>query len=634
MKKNLLSFTLFISLGASAQNVNIPDANFKAYLVGNASINTNMDTEIQVSEAAAFTGTINCVNLNIANLTGIEAFTSLTALYCYNNPLTSLDVSNNTALTVLISFNNQLTSLDVSTNTALNYLTCSANQLTSLDVSNNTALIELYCDQNQLTSLNVSNASALTLLDCKTNQLTSLGLSTNTALTNLNCNTNQLTSLNVSNNTALTELQCAQNQLISLDVSSNNALIQLYCNQNQLTSLDVSNSLTLLYCTDNQLTYLDLSNNNTLVLLYCFNNQLSSLDLTNNTNLTVVQCQSNQLINLNVANGNNPAILNFTAWNNPNLTCIEVDDAAYSTTNWTQIDATSSFSEECNPCIVTIPDANFKAYLIGNAAINTNSDTEIQCSEALAFTGQIWIQALGITDLTGIEAFTNLTSLNCNSNSLTAIDVSSNTSLVVLNIAGNSISALNVSTNTALSNLFCDYNAISTLNISNNVALTKLNINNNLLTSLDLSNNTQLIELGCESNALTALNVRNGNNINVTGFYVTGNPNLTCIEVDDATYSTTNWTNIDATASFSENCSLGIQESNSLSLNVYPNPAIDQLTIQTENSIENISIFNASGQLLQVEKETTFSVAHLAKGIYTILVQCENGVTTTKFIKE
>ena len=79
--------------------VNIPDANFKAYLVGNTAINTNGDTEIQLSEATAFNGQINCSSDNISDLTGIEAFTALTELYCYNNQLTSLDVISNLALT-------------------------------------------------------------------------------------------------------------------------------------------------------------------------------------------------------------------------------------------------------------------------------------------------------------------------------------------------------------------------------------------------------------------------------------------------------------------------------------------------------------------------------------------------------
>ena len=57
--------------------VYIPDANFKAYLVGNSAINTNGDSEIQVSEATAFNGAIFCSNMSISDLTGIESFIAL-----------------------------------------------------------------------------------------------------------------------------------------------------------------------------------------------------------------------------------------------------------------------------------------------------------------------------------------------------------------------------------------------------------------------------------------------------------------------------------------------------------------------------------------------------------------------------
>jgi hypothetical protein len=127
MKKLLLVLLAlpFIGLG---QNVNIPDANFKAYLVGNTAINTNGDTEIQASEARAFNGEISCPYNDISNLTGIEAFAALTYLRCYTNQLTSLNVSQNTALTELRCNNNQLTSLNISQNTALNELYCGYNK--------------------------------------------------------------------------------------------------------------------------------------------------------------------------------------------------------------------------------------------------------------------------------------------------------------------------------------------------------------------------------------------------------------------------------------------------------------------------------------------------------------------------
>ena len=64
-------------------------------------------------------------------------------------------------LWVLSCFNNQLTSLDVSKNTNLGTLSCSHNQLTSLDVSKNTNLGTLYCFNNQLTELDVSKNTNL-----------------------------------------------------------------------------------------------------------------------------------------------------------------------------------------------------------------------------------------------------------------------------------------------------------------------------------------------------------------------------------------------------------------------------------------------------------------------------------------
>ena len=145
----LLLLLLVLPMIGFGQNVNIPDANFKEYLVGNTAINTNGDNEIQISEASAFNGEIDCNSMNISNLKGIEAFTALSGLSCWENQLTSLDLSKNTALGWFNCGDNQLKSLDVSKNTSLIKLGCETNQLKSLDVSKNTALTELYCDGNK-----------------------------------------------------------------------------------------------------------------------------------------------------------------------------------------------------------------------------------------------------------------------------------------------------------------------------------------------------------------------------------------------------------------------------------------------------------------------------------------------------
>jgi hypothetical protein len=154
MKFFILFFAFFGSACvAMAQNVHIPDANFKAYLLNNKEINTNGDEEIQVSEAAAFMGEINCKKMDITDLIGIEAFVKLTKLNCSQNKIGALDVSKNVALTDLDCSENKISALDVSQNTDLKFLVCWLNQLTSLDVSQNTDLRFLECWLNQLSML-------------------------------------------------------------------------------------------------------------------------------------------------------------------------------------------------------------------------------------------------------------------------------------------------------------------------------------------------------------------------------------------------------------------------------------------------------------------------------------------------
>jgi len=95
MKRKILTLvTLAVVSFARAQNVNIPDANFKASLLADTDINTNGDNEISLAEAQAYAGAVVCIGENISDLTGIEAFPNITQLWCNQNNLTSLDLSN------------------------------------------------------------------------------------------------------------------------------------------------------------------------------------------------------------------------------------------------------------------------------------------------------------------------------------------------------------------------------------------------------------------------------------------------------------------------------------------------------------------------------------------------------------
>ncbi len=329
-----------VSLNSSC-TVNIPDANFKAYLVGNSAINTNSDGEIQCSEAQAYTGSIVCNSLNIVDLTGIEAFVNLTTLHVYyNNALTTIDLSQNTALTELHIYR---------------------NALTSLDVSNNTALVELRCERNPIMSLDVTMLPNLEMLTCGNNGLTTLDVSNNLSLEHLELgstpsygNVNQLTSLDVTNNSLLTILHASQNLLTTIDLSNNNLLEYLNVTFNGLNSLNVSNlvNLEFLYCEANNLTSLDLSNNLDLSkALFGRNPIVGTYDFSSYSSLSGVTCDDTQITELNLANGNNTNFSIMLASETPNLNCIEVDDSTWSANNWNawnSIDSDDYFSVDCD----------------------------------------------------------------------------------------------------------------------------------------------------------------------------------------------------------------------------------------------------------------------------------------------
>ncbi len=623
-----------------SQPVYIPDANFKAALLANGSINTTDDGEITYQEAEAFAGAIDVSGLSISDLTGIEAFLNITELKASDNALTTVNLSNNTQLVTLWIRDNNLSTIDLGNITNLDQLFLNGNELTTIDLSDNTQIDELALHDNNLSAIDLTELTALTEISISNNQLATINLNNNPLLLKLTINGNQLTALDLSNNpllinvsafnnnittvnltglTKVTDLNLTNNQLTTIDLSdmvkldnltlvgnalttidlTNNGTIRvLNVQSNNLTSLDISpltninwlyaqnndlasitmsgsTAMTTLFLGGNQLATIDLSANTGLTDVRLMDNALISLDLTSNTLLEKVFINNNSLQSLNIKNGNNASITTFDATGNSELTCITVDDVAYAETNFTNIDSQTGFSRLCNS--VNIPDANFKAYLLASA-VNTVDDGEISFEEAEALTGSLIIRELSIADLTGIEAFVNISSLDCFGNELTTLDLTNNVALTSVNCRSNLISSLNVSGLVALNNLdFTDNllesidvtsltsvfyigasdNQLTSIDLSNNLALEDLGIYNcPLLTSLDLTANTSLAYLEAYDNPLlNSVNVANGNNGIIEIFDLRNSPNLTCITVDDVAYADLNFTDIDVAANFSTNCS-------------------------------------------------------------------------------
>ena len=149
--------------GASAQAeedavaidaTNFPDGAFRQYVADN--FDKDKDGALNQTERNAVKE-IRISNSGCTSLQGLKYFSKLTDLFCSDNNLTELDVSENPELKRLICYNNSLTSLNLNKNTKLESLNCNKNKLTVLDLRENKSLWWLRCNNNCLTSLDLRN---------------------------------------------------------------------------------------------------------------------------------------------------------------------------------------------------------------------------------------------------------------------------------------------------------------------------------------------------------------------------------------------------------------------------------------------------------------------------------------------
>lgn len=300
--------------------------------------------------------------------------------------------------------------------------------------------------------------------------------------------------------------------------------------------------------------------------------------------------------------------------------------------------------------------------------IDTNGDNEIQVSEAEAVTKLIVgdpMVSFNIQELTGIGAFVNITHLDVHNNQLTTLNVNANNLLEELYCYDNSMTSIDVSENFLLKKLYCGGNPLTHLNVRNNVQLIDLIISQTNITSLDISQNTELLSLACaftqlttldlttninlelftgQNSNLTQLDFRNNNNEKILAFNTKDNPDLTCIFVDDATYSETNWTDVDPASTFVETqaqCdALGFNEVFLKETNIFPNPIENILNIELsgqysqELSGEIVDIIGKIIATHLLKTGTSLDLSYLPSGIYFLNIYTnQNKRLTKKLVK-
>ncbi|MFV8464565.1 T9SS type B sorting domain-containing protein [Flavobacterium sp. LB1P62] len=129
------------------------------------------------------------------------------------------------------------------------------------------------------------------------------------------------------------------------------SLTYLSCGGNPFTSLDISKNtfLTEFGCIGSLLTTIDFSKNISLTKISIYNSKLKDIDISKNIDLQILLCNNNNLAIANLKNRNNTKLTTLDLTQNKNLICIEVDNKAYSNTNWSsKKDPSASYSENCS----------------------------------------------------------------------------------------------------------------------------------------------------------------------------------------------------------------------------------------------------------------------------------------------
>jgi hypothetical protein len=189
---------------------------------------------------------LNCNNMQSKKLP--ELSVKLKKMHLMNNCLTSVDFKHLTNLTSLHIERNKLT--DIILPTSLIKLYCDDNEIKKLDLTN-LNLIKLDCSRNKLVTP-IYLPTTLTCLYISSNGLPDLGnISQLHKLDFLACFNNSLKYL--PRLTSLTKLYCEYNNLEFIDIPN---LLFLHANNNQLTSIHSLTKLTDLDVGLNKLTSL------------------------------------------------------------------------------------------------------------------------------------------------------------------------------------------------------------------------------------------------------------------------------------------------------------------------------------------------------------------------------------------
>ena len=483
--------------------LNFPDEEFRRFLKECCDKNGDGKLDVDIKNMTIPT------SYAIKSLEGIRFFEDLEKLDCHGIGLTTLNVGKNFKLKELDCSDNQLKESYPILSSGLKKLNCSNNKLTymNLGILYGLNLEEVNCSNNEIRNIVMDSVGELVKFDCSNNDLMTLDVSQCFKLKELNCSGNQLMELDVENQTQLKQLDCSKNKLTELNVKQNGGLISLICNDNQLTTLDLSRNYSLdnLNCAKNRLACWDVTG-------------ISGGTITANGNRRPIAVRTDGTFDLNTLPGFD--VGKATNWNGGSVSgsilTVEngKDEVSYQYNCGNGVKPTFIFETSLPINEKNFPDANFRKYIKGNIA----GGRDVLTVEERSKVKIININKKDISDLKGIEAFPNLTELDCGNNSIQKLDLRQNPMLITLKCNKNQLTQLDLSKNPDIDYLNCSENQLEQLDVSH-LKLEYLYCSHNDLEQLDVKNSKWLRELDCSKNELTKLDVD-----------VTHKPNLVRVE--------------------------------------------------------------------------------------------------------
>ena len=235
------------------------------------------------------------------------------------------------------------------------------------------------------------------------------------------------------------------------------------------------------------------------------------------------------------------------------------------------------------------PDENFRNNVWWD--LNTNRDDHFSPSEIANAKGII-CDNNEISNLKGIQFFTEIWKLDCYYNNLKTIDLSHNKKLSYINCHHNQLKELDVSGLPLLKTFYCNYNELPSINVSKNEKLEDFNCQNNHLDTLNVSQNKELVKLSCGHNNLTELDVSENKKLKTLGCYENKLRNLNLgnqIELEWLSCGTNPLSVLDVSAN-TKLKELYVSKTNLTELNVSANTDLETLLVPETNLTElNVS---------------------------------------------